>query len=114
MMKPSALGSTKMKLGKILSQLEVGERVTIVIENSSYDGDVIDQGYTESKTDPVSPWYDPGGATAVIKLDQSTVEKLDLDINNLRVSCGQFEDFPTWKTPVAALYQDGEKKRTVG
>jgi hypothetical protein len=113
-MKSSALGSAKMKLGRILSQLEVGERVTIVIENSSYEGDVIDQGYTESKPDPVNPWYDPGGATAVIELDQSTVERLDLDINNLRVSCGQFEDFPTWKTPVAALYQDGEEKEQLG
>lgn len=103
-----------MKLGRILSQLEVGENVTIVIDDKNYQGDVIDQGYTESKPDPVDPWYDPGGATAVIKLDQSTVEKLNLDINNLQVTCGQFEDFPTWKTPVAALYQDGEEKEQLG
>jgi hypothetical protein len=114
MMKFSALCSNNMKLGRILSQLEIGDRVVIVVENTNYEGNVVDQGYTESKPDPVKPWYDPGGASAIIELDQSTVENLDLHINNLRVSCGQFEDFPTWKTPIAALYQDGEEKEQLG
>jgi hypothetical protein len=113
-MKFSALCSNNMKLGRILSQLEIGDRVVIVVENTNYEGNVVDQGYTESKPDPVKPWYDPGGASAIIELDQSTVENLDLHINNLRVSCGQFEDFPTWKTPIAALYQDGEEKEQLG
>jgi hypothetical protein len=28
--------------------------------------------------------------------------------------CGQYDGYPAWKTPVAALYFDGEKQEDLG
>jgi hypothetical protein len=103
-----------MKLGDILKRLDTGDEVTIATAAAEYHGTVIDHGYTESKKDPVDPWYDPGGATALIQLNDATVERLGLSVNTLRVSCGQFDDYPAWKTPVVALYQDGEEQEELG
>ena len=103
-----------MRLGNILKNLKEDQEVTISIAEVEYTGTVEYQSYSESTKDPVSPWYDPGGVTLLIDLDQNTVEELDLEITTLRVTCGQFEDFPRWKTPVGALYEDGEEKTELG
>lgn len=101
-----------MKLGNILKRLEIDQEVRVTIDESEYIGTVVNHGYTESKPDPVEPWFDPGGASAVIELDESTIKRLDLEISSLRVTCGQYDGYPAWKTPVAALHQDeGENKK---
>jgi hypothetical protein len=103
-----------MKLGDILKKLSVGEVVTITVAESEYSGKVIDQGYTESKPDPVKPWYDPGGASAVIELDESTVGRFNLNTTKLKVTCGQYDGYPAWKTPEAVLIEDEETKSELG
>lgn len=103
-----------MKLGDILKNLSIGEVVTISIAESTYSGTVVGHGYTESKPDPVKPWYDPGGASAVIELDEPTVERFNLNTTKLKVTCGQYDDYPAWKTPEAALIEDEETKCELG
>lgn len=103
-----------MKLGNILKKLSIGEEVTITAGESTYSGRVTDQGYTESKPDPVDPWYDPGGASAVVALNESTVERFDLKRTSLKITCGQYDGYPAWKTPEAALIGDDKEKRELG
>ena len=103
-----------MGLGHVIKKLEVGQEITVSTEEAEYHGTVDNHGYDERKEDPADPWYDPGGASARVNLDQDTVERLNLDATTLKVTCGQFEDFPKWKTPVATLYHDGKKKDEVG
>ena len=103
-----------MSLGHTLKRLEVGEEVKITTEESDYVGTVSDHRYTESRKDPVDPWYDPGGASALIELDESTIERLNLQQNTLQVYCGQFDDYPAWKTPVASLYEDEDEQTELG
>jgi hypothetical protein len=103
-----------MKLGDILKRLGTGDEVTIETAAAEYHGTVVDHGYTESKKDPVEPWYDPGGASARIELDDTTVERQNLDTNILKVTCGQFDGYPAWKTPVASLYIDDQKQEDLG
>lgn len=103
-----------MKLGDILKRLNTGDKVAIETAAAEYHGTVVDHGYTESKTDPVKPWYDPGGASARIELDDTTTEQQNLDADILMITCGQYDSYPAWKTPVAALYLDGEKQEDLG
>lgn len=103
-----------MSLGHTVKGLEPDEDVKITTEESEYAGTVTDQRYTESRKDPVGPWYDPGGASVLIELDEATIERLNLEQNTLKVYCGQFDDYPAWKTPVASLYEDDEEKTELG
>ena len=103
-----------MSLGHTLKRLEVGEEVKIATEESEYAGTVTYHSNTESRKDPVDPWYDPGGATALIDLDETTIERLSLEQSTLRVHCGQFDDYPAQKTPIASLYEDDDQKTEVG
>jgi hypothetical protein len=62
----------------------------------------------------VDPWYDPGGASAVIELDDATVDTFELELPKLKITCGQYDGYPAWKTPEAALIGDDEEKRELG
>ena len=103
-----------MSLGHTIKRLEVGDEVKITTEESEYAGTVAEHRYTESRKDPISPWYDPGGASAFIDLDDSTIDRLNLNQRTLQIYCGQFDDYPAWKPPVASLYEDDKERDELG
>lgn len=88
-------------LGKQLTKLEPGERVTITVGDYQYIGQVIEKDRTMCEL--VSGFMESGGITVDIALEAESIPRDDWSEAQLQITAT--EDVPmAWDQPTATLY----------
>lgn len=88
-------------LGKQLTELEPGERVTITVGDYQYAGEVIEKNRT--KCELVSGFMESGFVAVDIALEAESIPRDDWSEAQLQITAT--EDVPmAWEQPTATLY----------
>jgi hypothetical protein len=88
-------------LGKQLTELEPGERVTITVGDHQYTGQVIEKNRTMCEL--VSEFMESGGVSVDIALETKSIPRDEMTEAQLQITAT--EDVPmAWEQPTATLY----------
>ncbi|MFC6875289.1 hypothetical protein [Halobellus marinus] len=96
-------------LGEQLTDLDVGDAITAIVDDYRYEGTVIDTA--RQKCELNQGFMESGYLAVYLELTRTTVEQNDLSTSHIVISAE--EDAPrSWDQPVASAYDQTNEETT--